>query len=159
METEEAAAGEAAPAEEQESAETAPAAEPAPEHRKGRRRNRRRGRRRGKGMAQPPDAEIVSEAVTGQEETDIGAGGTLSEEAGTEAEAAGEMEAPGEEEMLGEEESEEAAGKGPRKVMLIDGMHPEEIRVAFVSDGNLDYFEVENQRRKQFKGKDRKSVV
>jgi ribonuclease E len=36
--------------------------------------------------------------------------------------------------------------------MLIDGSHPEEIRVAFVSDGNLDYFEVENQRRKAFKG-------
>jgi len=57
-----------------------------------------------------------------------------------------------EEEKEGEEEFDETAGKGPRKVMLIDGIHPEEIRVAFVSDGNLDYFEVENQRRKQFKG-------
>src|SRR3972149_4767526 len=36
--------------------------------------------------------------------------------------------------------------------MLRDGTHPEEIRVAIVSDGVLDYFEVENQRKKQFKG-------
>jgi ribonuclease E len=43
--------------------------------------------------------------------------------------------------------------------MLIDGIHPEEIRVAFTSDGNLDYFEVENQRRKQFKGNIYKAKV
>jgi ribonuclease E len=36
--------------------------------------------------------------------------------------------------------------------MLIDGMHPEENRVAIVAEGVLDYYEVENQRKKAFKG-------
>jgi ribonuclease E len=133
---------------------------PGGEPRKGRRRSRRRGRRRGKGLPQPQAAEAALEGASAQEEIDIGAGGTSSEETGAEQEAAGTIEPRvdeaeyGEEygEGYGEEESAEPAGKGPRKVMLIDGIHPEEIRVAFVGDGNLDYFEVENQRKKQFKG-------
>ena len=36
--------------------------------------------------------------------------------------------------------------------MLIDGLHAEENRVAIVAEGALDYYEVENQRRKAFKG-------
>jgi ribonuclease E len=36
--------------------------------------------------------------------------------------------------------------------MLIDGMHSEENRVAIVAEGTLDYYEVENQRKKAFKG-------
>ena len=51
-----------------------------------------------------------------------------------------------------EEETAEDEGSGPRKVMLIDGMHPEENRVAIVTEGVLDYYEVENQRKKAFKG-------
>ena len=68
-------------------------------------------------------------------ETPAGAEGTTSEEAPL----------PDEEEEREEGEEEEevvSPGTGPRKVMLIDGAHPEEIRVAIVSDGVLDYFEV-----------------
>jgi len=36
--------------------------------------------------------------------------------------------------------------------MLIDGAQPEEVRVAIVADGQLEYFEAENQRKKQFRG-------
>jgi ribonuclease E len=84
-------------------------------------------------------------------EAPAGAEGTTSEEAPL----------PDEEEEREEGEGEEVvpAGKGPKKVMLIDGAHPEEIRVAIVSDGVLDYFEVENQRRKQFKGNIYKAKV
>ncbi|NJD61762.1 MAG: Rne/Rng family ribonuclease [Deltaproteobacteria bacterium] len=153
-----------APAAEPRGTEGAPPGEGGGEPRKGRRRSRRRGRRRGKGIPQPQAGETALEGVSAQEESEIGAGGTSSEEAGAEPEAAGAIEPRtdegeygeeyGEEggEEAGEEESAEPAGKGPRKVMLIDGIHPEEIRVAFVGDGNLDYFEVENQRKKQFKG-------
>ncbi len=49
-------------------------------------------------------------------------------------------------------ETGEEEGTGPRKVMLIDGLHPEENRVAIVAEGVLDYYEVENQRKKAFKG-------
>lgn len=103
--------------------------------RKGRRRSRRR-RRRGAAAEEPAAVEEPA-----------GAEGTLSGEAPGPEDAverdAGEEEPP-EEEPLG--------GKGPKRVMLIDGNHPEEIRVAIVSEGVLDYFEVENQRKKQFKG-------
>ncbi|MBI5418708.1 MAG: Rne/Rng family ribonuclease [Deltaproteobacteria bacterium] len=121
----------------------------AAEPRKGRRRSRRRGRRRGKGIAPAPEGEAVSEGAAAPEEFARGAEGTSSEEPAPAIEGEFAFEAEEEEE---EEEAAAEAGKGPRKVMLIDGIHPEEIRVAFVSDGNLDYFEVENQRRKQFKG-------
>ncbi|MDX1815990.1 MAG: ribonuclease E/G, partial [Thermodesulfobacteriota bacterium] len=77
-------------------------------------------------------------------ETSAGAEGNTSEEAPLPDEE--------EEREEGEEEEVVSQGTGPKKVMLIDGAHPEEIRVAIVSDGLLDYFEVENQRRKQFKG-------
>jgi ribonuclease E len=134
-------------------AETAQAGESGGEPRKGRRRSRRRGRRRGKGLPQAPEGEPVPEGAPSQGELIGGAEGTSSEEPGAAREAVeAAEEAREEEEEHGEEEPAEPAGKGPRKVMLIDGIHPEEIRVAFVSDGNLDYFEVENQRRKQFKG-------
>jgi len=43
--------------------------------------------------------------------------------------------------------------------MLIDGLQSEENRVAIVSDGVLDYYEVENQRRKAFKGNIYKAKV
>ena len=113
-----------------------------------RRRGRRRGRRKGKGLQPPPAGEPVAAAPAPHDDFNGGAEGTSSEEY---ADGREPIEAAGAE----EEEEEEAApepGKGPRKVMLIDGVHPEEIRVAFVSDGNLEYFEVENQRRKAFKG-------
>jgi len=131
------------------SGEPAEAAESAGTERKGRRRSRRRGRRRGK---KPPAAAAgeAAAAETGAEEAPLpgpevpaGAEGTMSEEALRDAE---------EEPEEGGEEEEVPAGKGPKKVMLMDGTHPEEIRVAIVSDGVLDYFEVENQRKKQFKG-------
>jgi len=130
----------------------AQAGEPGGEPKKGRRRSRRRGRHRGKGLPQTPEGEPVPEGAPAQGEFNGGAEGTSSEEPVAAREAVEEIEARQDEEEYGEEASAETAGKGPRKVMLIDGIHPEEIRVAFVSDGNLDYFEVENQRRKQFKG-------
>jgi len=61
------------------------------------------------------------------------------------------------------EEDEEGVfpdeGTGAKKVMLIDGLHSEENRVAIVAEGNLDYYEVENQRRKAFKGNIYKAKV
>lgn len=133
-------------------AEATRGVEPGGEPKKGRRRSRRRGRRRGKGLPQAPEGEPVPEGAPAAEEFDGGAEGTSSEEPAGAQEPVPADEAREEEEEEGEEEAAETAGKGPRKVMLIDGIHPEEIRVAFTSDGNLDYFEVENQRRKQFKG-------
>jgi Rne/Rng family ribonuclease len=141
-------AGEADP--EAETGEPGEGAEPSGEQRKGRRRSRRRGRRRGKKV--PADAgEEALTAEAGPEEAPVdvaespaGAEGTTSEEAPLPDEE--------EEREEGEEEEVVSPGTGPRKVMLIDGAHPEEIRVAIVSDGVLDYFEVENQRKKQFKG-------
>ena len=115
---------------------------------KGRRRGRRRGRRKGKGSPQPAGEMPVSAVPPAGEEFDGGAEGTSSEEQALVREP---METSGADEEEGEETATET-GKGPRKVMLIDGMHREEIRVAFVSEGVLDYFEVENQRRKAFKG-------
>jgi len=132
--------------------ESAQAGESGGEPKKGRRRSRRRGRRRGKGLPQAPEGEPVSEGAPAQGEFNGGAEGTSSEEPVAALEAVEEIEAREDEEEVGEEVSAETAGKGPRKMMLIDGIHPEEIRVAFVSEGILDYFEVENQRRKQFKG-------
>ena len=58
-----------------------------------------------------------------------------------------------------EEEFFPEEGTGAKKVMLIDGLHSEEIRVAIVAEGNLDYYEVENQRRKAFKGNIYKAKV
>jgi len=131
------------------SGEPAETAESAGTERKGRRRSRRRGRRRGKKPLAAAAGEAAA-AETGVEEAPLpgpevpaGAEGTLSEEAPRDAE---------EEPEEGGEEEEVPAGKGPKKVMLMDGTHPEEIRVAIVSDGVLDYFEVENQRKEQFKG-------
>jgi ribonuclease E len=131
------------------SGDPAEAAESSQMPRKGRRRSRRRGRRRGKkdpaaaGEESALEADAEETPVNGAE-IPAGAEGTLSEEASLREE---------EEEAEGEEEEEAVpAGAGPRKVMLIDGVNPEEIRVAIVSGGVLDYFEVENQRRKQFKG-------
>src|SRR5512134_519228 len=139
-------------------AEAAPAGEPEGTPSKGRRRSRRRGRRRGKALPQLPEGGPVAEIGQPAEEFG-GAEGTSSEETAVAQEPGAEAEAREEEEEEGEEEAAETVGKGPRKVMLIDGIHPEEIRVAFVSDGNLDYFEVENQRRKQFKGNIYKAKV
>ena len=139
--------------------EATPGGEPGGEPKKGRRRSRRRGRRRGKGLPQAPEGEPVPEGAPAAEEFDGGAEGTSSEEPAGAQEPAAAAEPMEEEEGEGEEEAAETAGQGPRKVMLIDGLHPEEIRVAFTSDGNLDYFEVENQRRKQFKGNIYKAKV
>ena len=120
------------------------------EARKGRRRSRRRGRRRGKGAAQQvPGGEPSAAASGAPAEFDGGAEGTSSEEPSV---YAGFPEEAGAESEPEDEETPSEPGKGPRKVMLIDGIHPEEIRVAFVGDGILEYFEVENQRRKAFKG-------
>jgi ribonuclease E len=141
------APGSEAPEETQAPREAAVSGE-APEGQKtGRRRGRRR-RRRG-GAPGREDAEAVRPGpapgeAPADEGVPAGAEVTLSEEGRAPEEA---------EEEPGEAEGEELpAGKGPKKVMLIDGNHPEEIRVAIVGDGILDYFEVENQRRKQFKG-------
>jgi ribonuclease E len=146
------AAGTEEAAADMQGAETMPGGEPGGEPKKGRRRSRRRGRRRGKGLTQAPEGEPVPEGAPAAEEFDGGAEGTSSEEPAGAQGLAAEAEVQEEEEEEGEEGAAETAGQGPRKVMLIDGLHPEEIRVAFTSDGNLEYFEVENQRRKQFKG-------
>lgn len=155
--TEQVAGEDEAAGETGEAAEHGEGAESSGEERKGRRRPRRRGRRRGK---KAPEA-AGEEAATGEAEaeevslpavdTPAGAEGTLSEE---------ELSRGEEEEAEEDEEVEEIpAGKGPKKVMLIDGAHPEEIRVAIVSDGVLDYLEVENQRRKLYKGNIYKAKV
>ncbi|GAB4234035.1 MAG: hypothetical protein OHK0028_10050 [Deltaproteobacteria bacterium] len=123
----------------------------------GRRRRRRRRRRRGKGKG-PARGDagagaLVSSVVEDAEPEDVGelaAGGTEPEEPEPVLEAADE---PEEEEAAAEE------GTGAKKVMLIDGLHPEENRVAIVADGVLDYYEVENQRRKAFKGNIYKAKV
>ncbi len=125
----------------------------------GKRRRRRRRRRRGKGKgAAQGEAGGASPAEAGDEEPesdDVGAlagGGT---EAGEPDSGPEEMnEAEGD-----EEESFPEEGTGAKKVMLIDGLHSEENRVAIVADGNLDYYEVENQRRKAFKGNIYKAKV
>ncbi len=138
--------------------EGAQAAETGGEPRKGRRRNRRRGSRRRKGKGAPGAAEGETAPGVSSAAGEIagGAEGTSSEETAPALDE--EAQFVQEEEESGEEPAGEH-GKGPRKMMLIDGIHPEEIRVAFVSDGNLDYFEVENQHRKQFKGNIYKAKV
>ena len=110
---------------------------------KGRRRSRRRKRRSDAPTEARTDAAPWEEEPVPVEGEPFGAEGTLSGEA-----------APAEEEEEAEtpEEEEFPPGKGPKRVMVIDGGHPEEIRVAILNDGVLDYFEVENQRKKQFKG-------
>jgi len=106
--------------------------------RKGRRRSRRR-KRRGAETAGAAEEAVPSPGV---EEHSV-----------PEEPLPEEMPEPDEaEEEAGEPAEGLPAGKGPKRVMLIDGNHPEEIRVAIVSDGVLDYFEIENQRKKQFKG-------
>ena len=125
----------------------------------GKRRRRRRRRRRGKGKG-PAQGEVVgafpAEAGDeGPEADDVGAlagGGTEAEEPDAEPEYLNEAEEE-------EEESFPEEGTGAKKVMLIDGLHSEENRVAIVAEGNLDYYEVENQRRKAFKGNIYKAKV
>jgi len=130
----------------------AQAVETGGEPKKGRRRSRRRGsrRRKGKGVPAAPEGEAAPAVSPATGEIAGVAEGTTSEEYGSAVDPDTWVE-PEEEEDKDEEVPGEP-GKGPRKTMLIDGIHPEEIRVAFTSDGNLDYFEVENQRKKQFKG-------
>jgi ribonuclease E len=124
------------------------------------RKRRRRRRRRGKGKGSAPaeagaaspaagaaSAEGETDQAEGDEESLHAAGLTLAEEPEY---VAGDVVEVEDEEAETEEEDE--GGTGARKVMLIDGLHPEENRVAIVSDGILDYFEVENQRKKAFKG-------
>ena len=142
-------AGEARPGEEPAGPEEAAAApddsreDPSAPPKKGRRRSRRRKRRSDSPAEARPDAAPDEEEPGPVEAAPFGAEGTLS----------GEAEAAEEEEEAETPEGEELpSGKGPKQVMLIDGGHPEEIRVAIMNDGVLDYFEVENQRKKQFKG-------
>ena len=125
----------------------------------GKRRRRRRRRRRGKGKG-PGQGEAggTFPAASVDEETeadDVGAlagGGTEAEEPDAEPEYMNEADEE-------EEESFPQEGTGAKKVMLIDGLHSEENRVAIVAEGNLDYYEVENQRRKAFKGNIYKAKV
>ena len=116
----------------------------------GKKRRRRRRRRKGKGGRQTDNGAQAEDAQTHE------TGEALEDDPEGEFHEADftDVEEP-EEFFLEEEEEEEAVedeGGGPRKVMLIDGMHPEENRVAIVSEGLLDYYEVENQRKKAFKG-------
>jgi len=128
----------------------------------GKRRRRRRRRRRGKGKG-PAQGETAGAlpSPAGDEEPEADETGALAA-GGTEAEEPddGPEDAAGSEEEEEEEEgifSEE--GTGAKKVMLIDSLHSEENRVAIVTEGNLDYYEVENQRRKAFKGNIYKAKV
>ena len=82
----------------------------------------------------------------------LAGGGTEAEEPDAESEWMNEADED-------EEESFPEEGTGAKKVMLIDGLHSEENRVAIVAEGNLDYYEVENQRRKAFKGNIYKAKV
>ncbi|MHB1013261.1 MAG: Rne/Rng family ribonuclease, partial [Desulfobacteria bacterium] len=125
----------------------------------GKRRRRRRRRRRGKGKGpEQVEAGGATPEAAGDEEPEAEEMGALLA-GGTEAE---EPDA-GLEEMNEAEEDEEESfpeeGTGAKKVMLIDGLHSEENRVAIVAEGNLDYYEVENQRRKAFKGNIYKAKV
>ena len=123
----------------------------------GKRRRRRRRRRRGKGKGSAQgEAGGASPTTAGDEEPeayDVGAlagGGTEAEESDAGPEYMTDAD---------EEESFPEEGTGAKKVMLIDGLHSEENRVAIVAEGNLDYYEVENQRRKAFKGNIYKAKV
>ncbi|HEY5997424.1 MAG TPA: Rne/Rng family ribonuclease, partial [Candidatus Deferrimicrobiaceae bacterium] len=108
------------------------------------RRRRRRGRRRGGNGPHGPEAAAAEGEPAGVAE---GIGGGADELAPDDAHY---VEGPVQEPE--EEASEEEVGKGPRRVMMIDGLQPEEIRVAILTEGQLEYFEVENQRKKAFKG-------
>ena len=123
----------------------------------GKKRRRRRRRRRGKGKGPGQGgADGTSLTAAGDEEPeadDVGslfAGGTEAEESDA---------GPDYMDEAGEEDSFPEEGTGAKKVMLIDGLHSEENRVAIVAEGNLDYYEVENQRRKAFKGNIYKAKV
>jgi len=145
-----------------------PSAQGAPEEpgKTGRRRRRRRRRRRGKGNAQGEAGGQPESAPGGAEEEGSEEGEEFEEfePAGEPVHAAGGTDAEGPEDAAGEEEPEEEEaepeeGTGGRKVMLIDGLQAEENRVAIVSEAVLDYYEVENQRRKAFKGNIYKAKV
>ena len=115
----------------------------------GKKRRRRRRRRKGKGGGQPENGTQAADAQG--HETENG----QSEDAEDEHYAADFADEDAPEDFFSEDDGEEEAeeeGAGPRKVMLIDGVHPEENRVAIVAEGVLDYYEVENQRKKAFKG-------
>ena len=125
----------------------------------GKRRRRRRRRRRGKGKGPAQgEGDGMSPTADGDEEPDaddvgaLVAGGTEAEEPDAGPESMNEADEE-------EEESIPEEGTGAKKVMLIDGLHSEENRVAIVAEGNLDYYEVENQRRKAFKGNIYKAKV
>jgi ribonuclease E len=119
------------------------------------RKSRRRRRRRRGEVRQPAPETVAADAAEAASregaEAAFGAEGTISEEPAPAPAAVAAGTGDIEEEEAEEETGEEAA-KGARLVMLIDGVHSEEIRVAIVSDGVLNYFEAENQRKKQFKG-------
>jgi ribonuclease E len=125
-------------------------AAPTGEQPRKRRRRRRRRKSKGQPAGEPAGAQGAESAVAHDDATDsaLAVGLTEAEEPepiSPEEDGAGDV---GDEEF----EAEEEAGTGTRKVMLIDGLHAEEHRVAIVADGALDYYEVENQRKKAFKG-------
>ncbi len=139
--------------------EPEPGGEPGEPGKKRRRRRRRRRGGKGKGPGQgeaggTAPAEGADEEAGADEEEALAAGGT---EAGDE-EPDADLEDMNEADE-DEEEGEEEEGTGAKKVMLIDGLHSEENRVAIVAEGNLDYYEVENQRKKAFKGNIYKAKV
>ncbi|HYN74510.1 MAG TPA: Rne/Rng family ribonuclease, partial [Candidatus Methanoperedens sp.] len=125
----------------------------------GKKRRRRRRRRRGKGKG-PAQGEAggTSPTEAGDEEPESDDVGPLAG-GGTEPEEPDAALEPMNEADEEEEESFPEEGTGAKKVMLIDGLHSEENRVAIVAEGNLDYYEVENQRRKAFKGNIYKAKV
>ncbi|HEX8042379.1 MAG TPA: hypothetical protein VF496_02160, partial [Candidatus Deferrimicrobium sp.] len=130
---------------------------------KRRRRRRRRRRGKGKGLAQGEAGVAIPAVAAGDEEPETDDVGALAG-GGTDAGEPDAGEPVAEPEYMNEaEEDEEEAlpeeGTGAKKVMLIDGLHSEENRVAIVAEGNLDYYEVENQRRKAFKGNIYKAKV
>ncbi|MBE0606999.1 MAG: S1 RNA-binding domain-containing protein, partial [Deltaproteobacteria bacterium] len=140
---------------------TEPGGEPGEPGKKRRRRRRRRRGGKGKGPGQvEAGGTAPAEGVDGEPEADdveeaLAAGGT---EAGDE-EPDADLEPMNEVDEDEEEAGEEKEGTGAKKVMLIDGLHSEENRVAIVAEGNLDYYEVENQRKKAFKGNIYKAKV
>jgi ribonuclease E len=157
-------AGSTPPQEDEAAVETVAPGVPGEPGKTGRRRRRRRRRRRGKGQAEGADQPAIAQG--GPEEGDQEGEGEEFEEfepAGEPLHTAGGTDAgegePAAEEEAEEEEAEPEEGTGARKVMLIDGLQSEENRVAIVSDGVLDYYEVENQRRKAFKGNIYKAKV
>ncbi len=119
------------------------------------RRRRRRGRRRGKSPEEggaPAEAEKAPEEAPAEAETGEEFLGGAGQAALFEPEAHAVLPEEEAEEEGEEPEEEPPPGKGPKKVMLIDGSQPEEVRVAIVSDATLDYYEVENRKKKAFKG-------